>query len=641
MTPNRGDCLSVFGIAREVAAITGCKPKPCHPERPARRWCSGGSEGSHASKGKIKDFISVEVREREKCPRYCARVITGVKIRPSSVEIAGRLTASGIRPVNNVVDATNYIMLQTGQPFHAFDFRFIRGGKILVDMPKKAVDFATLDGVTRKILSDDLMIMDGAGPVAIAGVMGGANSEVKPDTDTIVLESACFKPESVRRTAKRLGLSSESSKRFERGVDPSEVASNLAALTALILKVAGGEASDAIDVYPKAAAKKKIRFSPRDVSSLLGIEVPAKDIKKYFNFLGIAYANNICTVPTYRRDIIGSADLTEEIARLHGYDKIPINLPEIKMSAVSKPDAHSATFKAKNFLVSHGFFEAVNYGFCSPQQLESFAANEPVTLSNPLGVEFQAMKSSLVPGLLENIRHNISHGQDNIKLFEIRPIFASDGAKISEEIRLAGVMCGTRSGLTWAFKSEEADFFDAKGICEALAKHIGAPRLEFKKAGQIPFLHPQASAAIQAGGKEIGLCGLLHPGVASRWDIKKDVCLFDLKWSEWAKLSNYFKPKFKPAERFPKVRRDVALLINDSISAAEITAAVSGFGSKLIRDAKPFDIYKGKGIAAGKKSIAWAIMYASDERTLTDEEVNNAHSGLISYLKDKLGAEVR
>jgi phenylalanyl-tRNA synthetase beta chain len=631
VTPNRGDCLSIIGIAREVAAITGAKLKiKSDMARPEKSGL------------KMKDFISVDVKDSNKCPRYSARIIKDVKIQPSSEEIIRRLTAAGIRPVNNVVDATNYIMLQTGQPFHAFDFGFIRGGKIIVDTPKKAVDFVTLDGVTRKIAPEDLLIMDDVGPVAIAGIMGGANSEVKPNTDIIVLESACFNPESVRRTAKRLGFSSESSKRFERGVDPSEVAKNLAELTALILKMTGGiAASDAIDVYPKAVAKKKIRFSPRDVSCLLGVDVPAKDIKKYFTSLGIAYANNVCTIPTYRRDIVGSADLTEEVARLNGYDKIPVTLPAITMSAISKPDAHSVTFKARQFLVSQGFFEAINYGFCSPMQLESFAAHEPVTLSNPLGVEFQAMKTTLILGLLENIKHNISQGQDSIKLFEIRPVFASDGEGISEDLRLTGVICGIRSGLTWAFKSEDCDFFDAKGVCEALAKHIGMPRLEFKKADKSLFLHPEGSAAFQIDGKEIGFCGLLHPSVASRWDIKKDVCLFDLKWSEWVKFSGGLKPKFKPMERFPKVRRDIALLIADSISAVEIGSAVGKFDSKLIKDVKPFDVYKGKGIPAGKKSVAWAIMYASNERTLTDEEVNNAHLGLINYLKDKLGAEVR
>ena len=630
VTPNRGDCLSILGIAREVAAITGKKLEHKNLGKQER-----GAQ-------KIKEFVSVEIKDKKKCPRYAAGVVQNLKIGPSPDWLAKRLEACGIRSINNVVDATNYVMIETGQPFHAFDLRYVRGQKIIVRQAGSDAEFVTLDGEKRKLISEDLLICDAEGPVALAGVMGGANSEVKPDTTSVLLESAYFEPSTVRRTSKRLGLGSESSRRFERGVDGTATLENLERLTSLIIKIAGGTpAQDFIDINSLNVTPANINITPKDVSDLLGVDVKASDIKNYLSSLGIAYENDVCTVPSYRPDITRPVDIAEEVARLHGYDKIPVSRPSFEMTAIQKPLAFNYRVRAREFFKANGFYEAVNYGFCSPSDIEPFE-KEPVKLANPLGVEFSAMTPTLLAGLLNNLRLNLNMGAESVRLFEIRPVFLKN-AKLAEteERRLSGVMYGRRTDLTWSFKEADVDFFDVKGVCETLIKHLGISEIKFVKQEKYSFLHPKASALIIVNGKEVGSCGLLHPSVAAKWDVKKDACVFELNWDLLVAEADKVRRSFKALERFPTVRRDVALLLNDSVQSNDILSSIKDFGSAIIQRAMPFDVYKGKGIPEGKKSVAYAVMYYDSTRTLTDEVVGETHSKLISYLKDKLGAEVR
>lgn len=631
VTPNRGDCLSIIGLAREVAAIlqknfksqiSNLKPK------------QGGL--------KIKDFVSVEVKDKVRCPRYTARAIQGVKIGPSPDYISKRLEACGIRSINNVVDATNYLMLETGQPFHAFDHRDISGKKIIVKTPESAIEFTTLDDIKRKLETTDLLICDGSGPVAIGGVMGGLNSEVKSNTTTVVLESAAFNQASIRRTSRRLGVSTESSKRFERIVDPNSTLVNLNRLTDLIVKIAGGvPTSDWIDIYPKPVKPVKVSFSIKEANSLLGMTVKPEYVKKCFKSLGIAFNGSICTVPTYRPDLTRSADLVEEVARLYGYDKIPITKPSFEISAITKPEGFAELNKVKDLFVGMGFFEALNYGFCSPTELEGFSKAKPVIISNPLGIEFSAMKTSLLPGLLNNLKLNINLGQESLKLFEARPVFISNGTSTAEKKKITGVIYGTRKYLSWTDKSANIDFYDVKGIMEALFASLGLEGVEFTEAKDCSFLHPQASVSIMHNGRELGVCGLIHPSVAARWEIKGETAVFDLNWDELVLSIKTAQHKFKPLEKFQSVRRDVALLVDSNITSGNLILAVKEFNSKIIKSAMLFDVYNGKGIPEGKKSVAYAVNYFNPERTLTDEEVNDTHTKLVGYIKDKFGAEIR
>lgn len=637
VTPNRGDCLSIIGIARETAAITNAKVKSsgkaCFAKVKQSKLCGYK---------RIKDFISVDIKDKARCPRYAVRVIDGVNIAPSPSWLALRLESCGIRSINNIVDAANYVMLETGQPFHAFDYRFIRGKKIIIDTPKGDINFVTLDGLARKIVKEDLLICDAEGPVALAGVMGGLNSEVKSDTKTIVLESACFNPVTVRRTAKHLGLQSESSKRFEKGVDPNTTVKYLNRLVVLIVSIAGGTpTADEIDIYPKPVKPAKVKLSLKEVNPLLGIEVKQEYIKKFFKALGIAYSNNICTVPTYRPDLTRTADLIEEAARLYGYEKIPLTMPAYKMSSAAKPLGHNEIEDVKEFLTSHGFFEAINYGFCSPSELAVFSKAKPVAISNPLGVEFSAMKTTLINGLLNNLKFNLNFGHEAVKLFELRPVFLQKDGLISEERQLAGIIYGIRSPLNWAYKSEPADFYDVKGICEGLAGHVGLTQVEFIVDGSYEFLHPQASSSILHNGTKIGFCGLLHPAITEKLDIKGEIFIFEFNWDKLAAAIQGGKKFFRPLPKFPSVRRDIALLVNEDTTSADVLSAISEFASRIIKSSLPFDLYKGKGIPEGRKSVAYAVFYSDPSRTLTDEEVNETHAKLAEFLKNKLGAEIR
>lgn len=637
ITPNRGDCLSIIGVAREVAAITG-KEFKIPPNPPLLKRGRGGLKTAI----KMNEYLSVEVKDNTKCIRYAARLISNVKLGPSPKWMAERLESCGIRSINNVVDATNYLMLETGQPFHAFDYRFIRGKKIVVKTIKVGIDFVILDGLTRKIIGDDLLICDGEGPVAIAGVMGGANSEIKNDTTTVVLESACFLPTSVRKTSKRLALASESSRRFERVVDPNMTVANMNRLAELIIQIAGGEATvDYIDIYPKKIKPLKVKYNHKETNNLIGQDVSIANVKHYFKSLGFGFSGTSCTIPTFRPDIKRSVDLIEEVARLNGYDKIPVTRPLIEMSEISRPRDKKITDRAKDFIVSHGYYEAINYGFASPTEAEPFAENGFISISNPLGVEFSAMKTSLLPGLLNNLKYNLNQGNDNVKIFESRPVFLPIGNTKREEKRLTGINYGPRTTLSWTSKQEDADFFDIKGLLTTLAKHVDVTGIEFRENKKYLYMNPTASAEIYVGSEFAGVCGLIHPFIATKWDIKGSICAFELNWNIWSDQSGKERKLYKQLEKYPVVRRDIAVLIDRSIKSEKVLESLFNLKSAIIREVLPFDVYKGKGIPEGKKSVAYAIMYANPEKTLTDDEINAEHNRVVSCLKENLGAEIR
>lgn len=632
VTANRGDCLSIIGMARETAAVLGSKLKKAHDKH------------VKAAKGgiKAKDFVDVVIKDKKNCGRYAAMVVDGIKIGPSPEHIVKRLNASGIRSINNVVDATNYLMIETGQPFHAFDHRNIRGKKIIVDKASDGMTFKTLDEIDRKLTSTDLMISDAEGPIAIAGVMGGMNSGVKDDTTTVVLESAYFLPTSVRKTSKRLGLSSESSRRFERFVDPNFTITSLERLAELIVELAGGTmSSDHIDIYSTPVKEKKVKFDVKEAELLLGVTLKDAECKRYLASLGVTLTDGVCTVPTYRQDLERPVDLIEEVARLHGYDKIPTTLPKISMSSVIKPEGFDLRDKARGFLSDRGFYEAVNYGFVSPAESSMFFKDHNVEVSNPLGIEFSVMKPTLLAGLLGNLKLNLSMGQDSVRLFELRPVFKSKGKDVVEFRKLAGIIYGLKRSLQWAVSSSNVDFYDAKGVCEALLKRLGISDVDHTEAADIGFMHPSASAQIVCGGRMAGFVGQIHPEVALKWDIKDDVFAFELDFDVLSKESLKRKPRFKELERFPVVRRDIALLLDETLTSKDVKDTIMSLKDPIVKDSFPFDVYKGKGIPEGKKSVAFAVFYYNPARTLTDEEINRSHMGIVSHLKEKLRAETR
>ncbi len=645
LTPNRGDCLSVVGVAREIAAITNKEFKT--PSWKAPR-----------GKGRMADFASVSVKHRSRCPRYAARVIDGIRIGPSPAWVVKRLAACGVRSINNVVDATNYVMLETGQPLHAFDLSSVRGGKIVVKKAGEKTKFTTLDGAENEIVPDDLLICDARGAVALAGVMGGENSEVRDSTTTLLLESACFEPLGVRRTSRRLGLSSESSRRFERGVDPNQTLSILHRLTEIIMEVAGGTpTSDWIDLYPRKIQSKKVKLSCADVNRILGTDLGAPEIADLLEGEELkvsgrtskkfAASKNISvTVPTFRPDIERSIDLIEEVGRIYGYDRIPETMPGVKVSPIKKPRFHEEELIARHALTGAGLNEVALYGFTSPESIEPFdgIAGRAIPLTNPLSRDHGVMRTNLVSGLLDAVELNVKRQRADCRFFALQRIFF-EGAhqdKLDEPRMVAGAITGRRYPGSWDASSEMLDFYDAKGVVENLLNAFSlGDSITYQRADDLNFLHPGRSAYVLVDNERVGYVGELHPDVLTKWSLEQELFVFELEFEKLAKLLVAVDRTFSEISRFPFVDRDLALIVEDRIPAVEVERAVQDSGSELVNSVKIFDLYHGKGIPDGSKSLGITLRFAREEATLTDEEVDESLSKILRVLKDKLGASLR
>lgn len=639
VTPNRADCLSVTGVAREVAALTKKRMRPAK-----KRLIKG--------KGRMADLISVQVRSANGCPRYSARVVSGVKIGPSPAWIVRRLAACGVRPINNVVDATNYVMLETGQPLHAFDHRFLSGKKIIVQGPKTAFEFMTLDGETRKIIPSDLLICDGNGAVALAGVMGGKNSEVADDTKVVVLESAYFDPSSVRRTSKRLGLISESSRRFERGVDPLGTVDALNRLTEIICETAGGTpTADWIDIRSKKLGSVSVRVESSEIMRTLGIDIKPPEVKDICARLGFKIVSQTkggqtFKVPTFRPDITRPIDVIEEIARLYGYHRVEAAMPVATIAPIVKPRVASKEEPAREALLGCGFSEAVTLGFGSARHHEPFASLSPipVELSNPLSQDEAVMRTSLIPGLLNAVALNMSRQRYDIRLFAFGNVFhMPTGSKMQEPRHMAGVMTGRRKIGSWDGSKDMVDFYDVKGAVEAMLSEMSLAKeaIVWQRADEMSFLHPGRSAVVLVSNSRVGFVGQLHPDVAKLWDIAEDCYVFEIEFGRLAQMALTERPQFSELSKFPFAERDVAILVDDKVPSVEMLKTIQNSGVSLVTDVRVFDVYRGKGVPDGRKSIAYTIRYASTDRTLTDEEVNDAHSRIIAALEKDLGAVLR
>ena len=639
VTPNRADCLSMIGVAREVSAVSGgrFKPPKSMPPRGA---------------GMISNSARIQVKARALCPRYCARAVEGVKIGPSPAWMIRRLASCGIRSINNVVDSTNYVMLETGQPLHAFDLRFIRGKRVEVRTAGEKKPFAMLDGVERTLEPDDLVICDAEGPVALAGVMGGQNSEVRESTTSILLESAFFEPRGVRRTSRRLGLSSESSRRFERGVDPSATLQALHRLTEIIIQTAGGTpSSDWADIYPKKIAPRRISVGEEETNRALGTKLKAAEMARILGRLGFAAKTSgrgklAVSVPTFRFDIERPIDLVEEIARVYGYGQIPETMPLVRVAPLSRPRFYREAELVRDALADSGLSEALLYGFTSEASLEPFGeiGEQPVKIANPLSSEQGVMCTTLLPGLLDAMKLNSNRQRMSSRLFALQRVFFRP-MRIgpSEEPRhVAGLILGPRFPGAWERSAEKVDFYDAKGVVEAL---LGVLKLDsqaiYQRGDAYRFLHPGAFAYVIVGGKRVGFVGQLHPDVAARWDQREKVFAFELDFEALAEIAAAQAARFAELSRFPFVERDLALVVEDRIPAVEVERTIQECGEELVGGVRIFDVYRGDGLPAGHKSLGVTLTFASSERTLTDREVEEAQGKIVGALKNRLGAQLR
>ena len=641
ITPNRPDCLCVIGVAREIAALTHQKVR-----YPFSSLSGKGEE--------IHQKTSVTILDPDLCPRYVARMIEGVKIGPSPHWMRNRLEKVGIRSINNVVDMTNFVMMEWGQPLHAFDFELLEEGRIVVRRAQVGEEFVTLDGVKRTLDGEMLMICDGVKPVAIAGVMGGLNSEIKEDTKTVLLESAYFDPMSNRRTSKQVGLETEAAYRFGRGVDYGRCLSVANRAAQLIQELAGGRVVEgAVDAYPKPLKPRPIRLRLQRVHQVLGTEITAKQVKTCLEDLELDVQGGdgdflVVTPPSFRGDLEREIDLIEEVARLDGYERIPITLPKGPPSPEVKNRELLLEREAIGILLHHGYHEVITYSFSSPASgdliglMPDDMRRRYVKILNPLAEDFSVLRTTLISGLMETARYNLSRKNSNLKLFELKKVFIpQEGERLPREIKyLAGLAIGFDQDPHWAFSPRQVDFFDVKGCVEDLLEALQIKGIKFSRAGDIPYLHPGKASKVFLGEEVLGALGEVHPQVLSHYEIHGKAYLFEIDFEQvvrWAREER----RFQPLAKFPAVYRDLSMVVDDTLEAEKLVETIWTFQQPFIDEVNLFDIYRGAPIPEGKKGVSCRIRYQAHDRTLTDEEVNQYHEKVISRLREVFRVELR
>jgi len=638
VTPNRPDLNSVIGIAREIAALTGNALRI--PE--IKLQASGEA---------AENLVAVKIEDMERCPRYTARVVKGVKIGPSPEWLRSTLEKVGIRSISNVVDVTNYVMLEIGQPLHAFDYHLIaRSGDkptIIVRRAGAGEKFKTLDNQERTLTNEMLLIADEQKGIALAGVMGGANTEINDRTVDVLIESAYFQPTNIRRTSKALGLRSESSYRFERGADVGicDWASQRAAQ--LILETAGGQlAAGVVDVYPKPAEPKQLSLHFARSKDLLGIGISHAEQIGYLSKLGLAITKQepgecTFTVPTWRVDLKREVDLIEEVGRLFGVDKIPATPPRGALGSNVFDSVYDQIADARRILTGLGLNEAQGQTLISSAEFGIRSA-ESVMLANPLSSDMDVLRPSLLPGLIHSLRHNVSRRNYDVALFEIGRVFSNVNGQMKEERRVAIAITGQRALPFWSGDDRDAKFdnYDLKGVAEEFLDQFGLRGVVFAKRAESAGLFLE-SAAVTLGGKlPLGELGQLQPVLAKKYDLRDAVFLMEFNLDLLIGKRNPAK-SFKALPQFPSSRRDVAMLVPESVTHESVLQTVRQSKASNLESVELFDVFRGKGIPEGQKSVAYAFTYRAPDKTLTDADVNAAHDKVLAGLKTQLKAELR
>jgi phenylalanyl-tRNA synthetase beta chain len=646
LTPNRPDCASVLGIAREVGGFTGARVVPPLESRDLS-----------VLDGRDIPF-SVEVQDAIACPRYAARLLTGIKLGPSPWWLRRRLQAVGVRPINNVVDVTNYVMLEYGQPLHAFDYEKLAGGRIVVRQARAGETIATLDGIQRGLNHEMLLICDADKPVAVAGVMGGENSEVSEGTTKVLLESASFQPVSIRRTARMLKMSTEASWRFERGTDPQGVVTALERAVRLLEKITGARAvAGGIDRREPLKKTPAISLRVKRTNDLLGTTYSREEMARALNAIEIAVEEKdddtlLVRPPSFRVDLEREVDLMEEVARLQGYNAIPTTLPLVSMRLPERDRERDLRRKLAGVMVSQGFSEAINYSFVTAQHCDllGLAGDDSaraalVRLLNPLGEEQSVLRTTLLPGLLENIRHNINRQNTDLRLFEIGKgfFFREEAILPMERQRLVAAACGRRyPGAPLLHAGEAAvDIYDIKGTVELILSELGLPQVRLEPDPQgTSYAAPGSLVRLWADDREAGQLGQIAAGVCKAFGVKQEVYFLDLDLDCLLTLSPVPK-SFRALPRFPAVKRDAAFLVAENVGGGEMLAAIRDLGEPLIERTEIFDVYSGKPIAPGQKSVAIAITYRAADKTLDDETAGRVQQRVIDMIIDRFQAKLR
>jgi phenylalanyl-tRNA synthetase beta chain len=629
ITSNRPDCLSIVGIARE-AAVT-FKSKFNRPEIKVQEL------GDEASK-----YAAVEIKDPDLCPRYAARIVKDVKVGTSPKWMRDRLKAVGVRPINNIVDITNYVMFELGQPMHAYDLENLQSKKIIVRRAEEGEIIKTLDDQDRELDSSMLVIADGNRPVGVAGVMGGANSEINVDTKTILFESATFNGTAVRLAAKKLGLRTEASARFEKGLDVENVAAAVDRAAQLVEELgAGTVCKGVIDCYANKPEKVSIKFRPDKINAFLGTDIETLEMLKIFNALEFVYdeANSSVIAPSFRPDIEREADLAEEVARFYGYNNIKATLLVGKASTQGRK-----TFKQKiediikNTMISCGISEAFTYSITSPKIFEKLKLpveselRKAVAISNPLGEDYSIMRTTSIPDMLEVLSRNYNRRNDEARLFELSNVYLPESIPIDKLPEEKQVLTIGTYGNT--------DFYELKGIIEELLSVLGIKNYDFEPEKESPAFHPGRTAKLIVNGQRVGILGEIHPEVIENFECPERtyVAVLDSK----PLIDNTcLVPQYKALPKFPAVSRDIAMLVRDEIMVKNIEEIIIKRSGKILEDLRLFDVYKGKQVTEGMKSVAYSITFRAADRTLTDEDVNKVMDKILDGLKNNLGAQLR
>lgn len=637
LTSNRPDCLSHLGIAREVSVLTG------HEYRiPAANF--------KESITRTQELTSVEIEDLNLCPRYTARIVRGVRIGPSPAWVVAKLESVGLRSINNVADITNLVLLELGQPLHAFDLTRLAGPQIVVRRARKGESLTTLDGIERELSPEMLVIADSQRPVALAGIMGGAESEISDSTTDVLIESAAFSPASVRQTSRALGMSTEASYRFERGTDFQGAALASDRAVSLILEIAGGEAlGGIIDVHRAPAESKPIVFRRHRYRDLTGLEVSLEAAAKILRNLGLTVeedaANDqlLAVAPSWRVDLSIEEDLIEEVVRVSGYDRLKPALSG-GAGAGAYLKGERGRRAVRRLLASQGFHEAISFSFVSADEdrLLSRAPDEArLKLQNPIDETQDQMRTTLLVGLLDAVGRNLNRGTRNVRLYELGKCFEDVGTVRPREIeRLGLVITGARNENDWEKANERVDFFDIKCALEAVIENLGKNPAEFNPTDSIPYLHPGRAAVISLDGKDAGIVGQLHPQVASFHKLKQAVYVAEVDFGALSG-SEAAEVRYRPLPKYPAVIRDLSLLLDEQVPFVEVESVVADLAIPELVRLRLFDLYTGRELPPGKRSLALSLRFRADDRTLTDSEINAAYATVVAALTKAFDAEIR
>ena len=631
LTPNRGDCLSLAGLAREVGALYAAQVT-----RPVVAPVAAVHD----------EVLPVDVLAPPACPRYLGRIIRNVDLsRPTPLWMVERLRRADVRSIDAAVDITNYVMLELGQPLHAFDLAQIHGG-IRVRMAEEGEKLVLLDGQEVTLRSDTLVIADHQRALAIAGVMGGEHSGVTSTTRNIFLESAFFDQIVVAGKARSYGLHTDASHRYERGVDWKLAREAMERATGLLLDITGGEAGPIIEAvneqyFPSIAP---ITLRAARISQMLGMEMDPIEVERLLRALGLTVTAETAgqwrvEVPSHRFDISLEVDLIEELARLYGYNRLPVRYPQARLAPQAKAEARSDLPELRRLLVARGYQEAITYSFIDPKQFELFSPGvEPLLLANPISNDMAAMRASLWPGLIKSLQHNLNRQQDRVRLFESGLRFVGQLEGLKQEPMLAGVVCGSRLPEGWAQGRDAVDFFDVKADVEAVLGFAGALDAFTFVSGKHPALHPGQTARIERDGREVGYVGAIHPELSKKLGLDRPVFVFEMVLAEVA-LGKM--PKFQELSRFPEVRRDLALIADCNVAASDVLKVIRENAGEWLTDLRLFDVYQGKGIDPNRKSLAVGLTWQHPSRTLNDDEVNTTTQNILTSLEQRLNATLR